>query len=86
MPIMRHVHGRAVLSDLQERISRMTLAELVTYEDTLWKWMEALDRRKLRGKSFIERRRSDNVVYQINAIHREVEWRLARGWTDAENP
>lgn len=84
MPIMLHRHGRAELSNLQERITRMTLAELVAYEADLWKWMQALDSRRIRGKAFIPRRHSDNIVYQINAIHREVEWRAGqKDWDNA---
>jgi hypothetical protein len=41
----------------------MTIEELAQYEAALWQWMD-----KLKFKS-------EDVVNQLNAVHREVEWR-----------
>jgi hypothetical protein len=66
--ILRH-NGRPRLSSLQERIARMTIAELVDYDNALWQWMD-----KLKFKS-------EDVVNQLNAIHREIEWRaMDKDW------
>ena len=43
-------------------ITRMTTRELIEYELTLWSWMD-----KTKG--------SANVARELNAVHREVEWR-----------
>lgn len=60
---------------LQEPITRMSVSELASYEATLWQWMEALDRARMA---------SARVVDQLNAIHREVEWRAGeKEWQDA---
>jgi hypothetical protein len=63
MPVILRRNGRPRLSSLQERIARMTIAELVDYDNALWQWMD-----KLKFKS-------EDVVNQLNAVHREVEWR-----------
>jgi hypothetical protein len=63
MPVILRHNGRPRLSSLQERIAKMTIAELIDYDNALWQWMD-----KLKFKS-------EDVVNQLNAIHREVEWR-----------
>jgi hypothetical protein len=65
MPIILRRNGRSRLSSLQERISKMTIPELVAYEAALWHWVDRL------------KYKSEDVVNQLNAIHREVEWRAA---------
>jgi hypothetical protein len=53
----------------------MSLGELVRYEATLWTWMDKLNRSKMR---------SEGIVVQLNAIHREVEWRaMDKEWSNA---
>lgn len=80
MPIM--LQGR--LSDVNEKISRMSLRALISYEAVLWTWMRNIERRKLRGKTRAVPMHSDNIVYQLNAIHREVEWRAGqKEWDNA---
>jgi hypothetical protein len=76
MPIMLQQHGRNHLTKLQEqRITKMTMAQLIVYEAVLWQWMDKLDRSKMR---------SESIVNQLNAIHREVEWRaMDKEWADA---
>lgn len=67
--------GRARLSVLQERITRMPLADLIVYEATLWQWMDALNKRNMG---------SLRIVDQLNAIYREIEWRAGeKEWNDA---
>lgn len=39
----------------------MTMKNLIAYEAILWRWMEKTN--------------APNIVNQLNAIHREVEWR-----------
>jgi hypothetical protein len=69
MPVILQRNGRPRLSNLQERIAKMKTAELVAYDAALWCWMD-----KLKFKS-------EDVVNQLNAIHREVEWRaLDKDW------
>jgi hypothetical protein len=63
MPVILRHNGRPRLSNLQERIAKMTMAELVSYDALLWSWMDRL------------KYKSEDVVNQLNAIHREVEWR-----------
>jgi hypothetical protein len=67
------------LTKLQEqRITRMTLTELITYEAVLWRWMDKLDKSKMH---------SEDIVVQLNAIHREVEWRaMDAEWNHAAHP
>ena len=78
MPIVLREPTRARLSTLQERITRMTLNESVRYEATLWQWMNRLDRSGIN---------SENIVSQLNAIHREVEWRAGQSeWDHAAHP
>jgi hypothetical protein len=75
MPIILQHNGKPRLSKLQERITRMTVEELAEYEATLWRWMD-----KLKFKS-------EDVVNQLNAVHREVEWRAEdKDWRDAAHP
>jgi hypothetical protein len=75
MPILLRNRTRARVSTLQEHITRMTMAELIRYEATLWQWMNRLDKSKMH---------SENIVVQLNAIHREVEWRAGeKEWQDA---
>jgi hypothetical protein len=53
----------------------MTVEELVQYEATLWHWVDRL------------KYKSEDVVNQLNAIHREIEWRaLDKDWRDAPHP
>jgi hypothetical protein len=56
------IHHRGRLINLDQRLTRMTLGELVRYEELLWRWMD-----KTGGAASIAR--------QLNMIHREVEWR-----------
>ena len=63
MPIILQHNGKPRLSKLQERISKMTLVELVEYEAALWRWVDRL------------KYKSEDVTNQLNAVHREVEWR-----------
>lgn len=70
MPIL--FRGR--ISNLDEKITKMTLSELTKYERLLWRWMD-----KTKGASSIAR--------QLNMIHREVEWRaMDKDWRDAAHP
>jgi hypothetical protein len=69
MPIVLRKNGRPRLSSLQERIAKMTMAELVTYDALLWSWVDRL------------KFQSEDIVNQLNAIHREVEWRaMDKDW------
>jgi hypothetical protein len=69
MPVILRHNGRPRLSNLQERIAKMPMAELVTYDALLWSWMDRL------------KYKSQDVVNQLNAIHREVEWRaMDKDW------
>jgi hypothetical protein len=62
MPIILHSQGKAPrVSHLKERITKMTMRELIEYEAALWCWV---------GKMPME-----NIAGQLNAIYREVEWR-----------
>ena len=82
--LLLKLRGYVRVSANDERLTRMSLDDLVQLEALLWTWMEQLNRRKLRGKNFIEARHSDNIVYQLNAIHREVEWRAGqKDWDNA---
>jgi hypothetical protein len=63
MPIILRRNGRSRLSSLQERISKMTMAELIAYEAALWRWVDRL------------KYKSEDFTNQLNAVHREVEWR-----------
>lgn len=75
MPLILRHNGRPRLSKLQERIARMSVPELVEYEATLWRWVDRL------------KFKSQDVVTQLNAIHREVEWRAEdKDWRDAAHP
>jgi phage pi2 protein 07 len=69
-------HGRAQLADVTKiGITRMSLNELIEYEALLWTWMEKITRSKIH---------CDDVIAQLNAIHREVEWRATqKDWDDA---
>ena len=59
----------------EQRIARMPMNQLILYETVLWVWMDKLDKSKIR---------SENIVAQLNAIHREVEWRAGeREWQNA---
>jgi hypothetical protein len=64
------------LTKLQEqRITRMSMADLIVYEAALWRWMDKLDKSKVH---------SENIVVQLNAVHREVEWRaMDTEWSNA---
>jgi hypothetical protein len=60
-------HGRTQLTEVTTLgITRMSMSELVEYEALLWAWMEKVTRSKLH---------CDNIVAQLNAIYREIEWR-----------
>jgi hypothetical protein len=75
MPVILRTNGRPRLSNLQERISKMTMPELVAYESALWRWTDRL------------KYKSEDFVNQLNAIHREVEWRaMDKDWRDAPHP
>jgi hypothetical protein len=72
MPVLMHRRGRAELADVTKiGITRMSMSELIEYESLLWTWMEKVTRSKLH---------CDNIVAQLNAIHREVEWRAQGDW------
>jgi hypothetical protein len=72
MPIILQHNGRTRLSRLEERITKMSISELIDYESSLWVWM---DKCKTRGV---------DIINQLNAIHREVEWRaMDKDWRDA---
>lgn len=67
MPIM--YRNRLLRLD-QQRITKLTIAELIDYERELWTWMD-----KTGGAA--------NIARQLNMIHREVEWRAQdREWHD----
>jgi hypothetical protein len=76
MPILMRRHGRPQLTEVTRMgITRMSLGELVEYEALLWAWMEKVTRSKLH---------CDNIVAQLNAIYREVEWRATqKDWDNA---
>ena len=76
MPMLMRQHGRTRLNDVTKLgITRMSLAELTEYEALLWTWMEKVTRSKLH---------CDNIVAQLNAIYREVEWRATQeDWDNA---
>jgi hypothetical protein len=79
MPMLMRRHGRTQLTDVTTLgIARMSLTELIEYEALLWAWMEKVTRSKLH---------CDNIIAQLNAIYREVEWRATQGdWDDAAHP
>jgi len=53
--------GRMKALDLdQTPLTKMTLRELIEYENYLWRWMKDSP---------------PNVVAVLNAIYREIEWR-----------
>lgn len=60
MPVIRMIRGRLKVSYFDEAITRMTLNELIEYEDFLWGWMK---------------NNPVNIARILNMIHREVEWR-----------
>jgi hypothetical protein len=60
MPIVRMVKGRLKVSHFDEMITRMTMDELIEYEDLLWDWMKTSPAK---------------IARVLNMIHREVEWR-----------
>jgi hypothetical protein len=62
MPILRRSRRRFVLSRLDERITKLTLRELVEYDEYLWVWMDKAGS-------------PANIARLLNMIHREVEWR-----------
>jgi hypothetical protein len=62
MPIVRRFGQSFKLSTLNERITQMTLPQLIEYERELWVWMD-------KAKS------PANIAVRLNMIHREVEWR-----------
>lgn len=69
-------HGRTQLADVTKLgITRMSMTELIEYEKLLWNWMEKVTRSKIH---------CDNIIAQLNAIYREIEWRATqRNWDDA---
>ena len=67
MPIL--YRGRVMPLD-DAKITKMTFAELVHYEQVLWRWMD-----KTNGAA--------NIARQLNMVHREVEWRAMGDWSDA---
>jgi hypothetical protein len=79
MPIILRLGGRVRLENAQERITRMSVNELIVYEGALWTWLEKITKSKLH---------SDRIVDQLNAIHREIEWRaMDAEWNDGQaNP
>lgn len=75
---------RGKLSNVQEQIARMTLPELIEYEATLWVWYDKLGHVKIGRSKKVVRIFSDSIVAQLNAIHREVEWRAGeKEWRNA---
>jgi hypothetical protein len=69
MPVILRHNGRPRLSSLRERISKMTTAELIEYDAALWRWVDRL------------KYKSEDFTNQLNAIHREVEWRaMNKDW------
>lgn len=76
MLMLMRQKGRIQLADVTKLgITRMSLPELVQYEALLWAWMEKVTRSKLH---------CDNVIAQLNAIYREIEWRATQeDWDNA---
>ena len=70
MPIM--YRGRLTRFE-EQQVTKMTFAELVHYEQVLWRWMD-----KTGGAA--------NIARQLNMVHREVEWRAMGDWSDAAHP
>jgi hypothetical protein len=58
MPILSE--GRLI--DLHQRITKMSMKQLIKYEALLWTWMDKADS-------------PVDVARELNSIHREVEWR-----------
>lgn len=71
MPIM--YRNRLLRLD-EQRITKLTIIELIDYERELWGWMD-----KTGGAA--------NIARQLNMIHREIEWRaLDSEWRNAPHP
>lgn len=54
-------HSR-LYKNIDGRVTRMSMPELIAYERLLWRWMD-----KTGG--------APDIARQLNMIHREVEWR-----------
>jgi hypothetical protein len=68
MPIM---YRRRLLRLDEQRITKLSMGELIEYETVLWQWMD-----KTGGAA--------NIARQLNLIHREVEWRaMDKDWSHA---
>jgi hypothetical protein len=59
---------------LDQKITKMSVRELIHYEAELWRWMD-----KTKG--------TGTIALQLNAVHREIEWRAQeKEWRDAAHP
>lgn len=61
--------GLLIKSPWDPPITKMSMRELIDYEEHLWKWMQ---------------NSPPHIVSVLNSIHREVEWRAGKkDWDNA---
>jgi hypothetical protein len=73
MPIIvNRPRKRFALSTLDERITKMSLKELASYEKHLWTWMDKAGS-------------PASIALRLNMIYREVEWRCSEFPTKTSN-